>query len=70
MYSTCSDISYSREKGKACRVLVKNPEEKKTLGSPNRTWEYNIKIDLEEFSCSFALRHIEWTDRRVGGYDW
>ena len=49
---------------------MKNPEEKKTLGSPNRTWEYNIKIDLEEFSCSFALRHIEWTDRRVGGYDW
>jgi hypothetical protein len=55
------------EKGKACRVLVKNPEEKKPLGRPRHAWEDNIKIDLKEFRRSFALRNIEWADeKRVG----
>jgi hypothetical protein len=58
-----------KEHGKACRILVKNPEGKKTLGRPSRTWEDNIEIDVKEFSCSFALRNIEWADERIGGYD-
>ena len=58
-----------KEKGKTCRVLVKNPEEKKTLGRPSGKWEDNIKINIKEFSSSFAVRNIEWGDGRVGGYD-
>jgi hypothetical protein len=58
-----------REKGKACRVLVKNPEENKTLGSPSGTWEDNIEIGLEEFISSFAVRNIELAVERVGRYD-
>jgi hypothetical protein len=58
-----------KEKGKACGILVKNPEEKQPLGRPSRTWDDIIKTDLKEFSYSFALRNIVWTDERVGGYD-
>jgi hypothetical protein len=28
------------------RVLGEKPEEKRTLGSPRRRWEDNIKMDL------------------------
>jgi hypothetical protein len=27
-------------------VLVRKPEGKKSLGRPERSWKYNIKIDL------------------------
>jgi len=30
------------------RVLVGKPEGKKPLGRPRRTWEDNIKMDLQE----------------------
>jgi hypothetical protein len=30
------------------RVLVGEPEEKRSLGRPRRRWEYNIKTDLQE----------------------
>jgi hypothetical protein len=40
----------------ACRLLVENPEGKRPLGRPRRSWEDNIKIDLLE---------IGW-----GGVDW
>jgi hypothetical protein len=30
------------------RVLVGKPEGKRPLGTPRRTWEDNIKIDLQE----------------------
>ena len=30
------------------RVLVRKPEGKRPLGRPRRTWEDNIKIDLQE----------------------
>jgi hypothetical protein len=30
------------------RVLVGKLEEKRSLGSPRRKWEYNIKMDLQE----------------------
>jgi len=38
------------------RVLVGKTDEKKTLGSPRRRWEDNIKMDLQELGC--------------GGMDW
>ena len=38
------------------RVWVRKPEGKRPLGRPRRTWEDNIKIDLQEVGC--------------GGMDW
>jgi hypothetical protein len=37
-------------------VLVGKPERKRPLGRPRRTWEDNIKMDLQEVGC--------------GGMDW
>jgi len=33
------------------RVLVGKPEGKRPLGRPRRTWEDNIKMDLQEVGC-------------------
>jgi len=30
------------------RVLVGKPEGKRPLGRPRRSWEFNIKMDLQE----------------------
>jgi len=38
------------------RVLVRTPEKKRLLWRPRRTWENNIKMDLQEVEC--------------GGMDW
>jgi len=38
------------------RVLVGKHEEKRPLETPRRTWEDNIKMDLQEVGC--------------GGMDW
>jgi hypothetical protein len=38
------------------RVLMGEPEEKRPLGRTRRTWEDNIKMDLQEVGC--------------GGMDW
>ena len=38
------------------RVLVGKPEGKRPLGRPKRSWEDNIKMDLQEVGC--------------GGMDW
>jgi len=38
------------------RVLVGNPEGNRPLGRSRRTWEYNIKIDLQEVRCE----GMEW----------
>jgi len=32
-------------------VLVGEPEGKSTLGRPRRSWEDNIKMDLQEVGC-------------------
>jgi hypothetical protein len=44
------------EKRNVCRILVGNPERKRTLGRPRRRCVDNIKMDL---------RDIGW-----GGVDW
>jgi hypothetical protein len=36
------------ERRGACRVLVWKPEGKRPLERPNRRWEDNIKMDLQE----------------------
>jgi hypothetical protein len=32
-------------------VLVRNPEGKRPMRRPSRTWKDNIKIDLQEVEC-------------------
>jgi len=49
-------VTLMRERRGAYRVLVGNPEGKRTLGRPRRRWEDNIKMDIEEVGC--------------GGMDW
>ena len=39
---------YFLERVGGCRVLMKKPEGKKTLGRPRCRWEDNIKMDFEE----------------------
>jgi hypothetical protein len=39
-----------------CRFLVENPEGKRPLGRPRRSWEDNIRMDLQKWD--------------VGGMDW
>ena len=33
------------------RILVGNPEGRRSLGRPRRRWEDNIKLDLQEVRC-------------------
>jgi hypothetical protein len=33
------------------RILVGKPEGNRPLGRPRRSWEDNIKIDLQEVGC-------------------
>jgi hypothetical protein len=53
MGGACS--AYGGEEG-VYRVLVRKPEEKRTLGRPRSRWEDNIKMDLQKVGC--------------GGMDW
>jgi len=41
-------VAHIEERGGAYRILVGKPLGKKTLGIPRRTWEHNIKMDLQE----------------------
>jgi hypothetical protein len=50
-------FSIKKSRG-ACRVLVGNPEGKRTLRRPTRRWKDNIKIDLQEM----RWRGMDWTD--------
>jgi hypothetical protein len=36
------------EKRNACRILVGNPDVKRSLGRPRRRWVNNIKMDLRD----------------------
>jgi hypothetical protein len=42
----------------AYRNLVGKAEGKRTLGRPSRTWEDNIKIDLNEIGRGMDLIHL------------
>jgi hypothetical protein len=42
------------EKRNTCRILVRNPEEKRPLGKPTRRWEDNIKMDFREIGWSLS----------------
>ena len=45
------------------RVLVGKPWGKRPLGRPRRTWEDNIKMDLQEVGCE-GMDFIELTQNR------
>ena len=40
------------------RVLVENPEGKRPLGRPRRSWEDSIKMDLREVGCGC----VDWME--------
>jgi hypothetical protein len=42
----------------AYSILVEIPEGRRLLGRPRRSWEYIIKMDLEEVGSG-----IDWIDR-------
>ena len=48
------------------RVLVGKPEEKRPLGRPRRSWEDNIKMDLQEVGggCEDWMELAQDRDRR------
>ena len=39
-------------------VLVRKPEGRRTLGRPERRWEDNIKLDIQEVGCE----GIDWIE--------
>ena len=40
------------------RVLVGKPEGKRPLGRPRRTWEDNIRMDLQVVGCGY----MDWVE--------
>jgi hypothetical protein len=52
------ECSTDGEKRNACRVLLRKPKEKRSLGRPRRRWVDNIKIDLSEIRWS----GMDWID--------
>jgi len=55
MGGTCSTMG---ERRGLYRVLVGKPEEKRPLGRTRRSWEDNIKMDLQKVGCGGK----EWID--------
>jgi hypothetical protein len=47
----------------AYRVLVWKPDEKRQLGRTKRTWENNIKMNLQEVKC-WGMDWIDLTQDR------
>jgi hypothetical protein len=48
------------------KVLVGNPEGKRTLGRPRRRWEDNIKINLQEVGCGV----MDWIELAWDRHRW
>jgi len=55
MSGACSTYWEGRD---AHRVLVEKPEGNRPLGRPRRSWEDNIKMDLQEVECG----GMDWID--------
>jgi hypothetical protein len=54
------------EKRNVYRLLVGNPEGKRPLGRPRRTWIYDIKMDLLEIGLSV----VDWIGLAQDRYRW
>jgi hypothetical protein len=50
----------------AYRILVRNPEGKRSLGRPRRRWVDNIKMDLREIGWD----GMDWIDLAQGRDQW
>jgi len=48
------------------RVLVGKPEGKRPLGKPRRSWDDNIKMDLQEVGCG----GMDWIELAQDGDRW
>jgi len=51
-------LAYMGERRGVYRDLVGKPEGKKPLGRPRRSWEDNIKMDVQEVGCE----GMDWID--------
>jgi len=49
-------VAHMVEERGVYRVLVGNPEGKRTLGRPRRRWMDNIRKDLQEVGCGY----VDW----------
>jgi hypothetical protein len=58
---TCS--TQSRD---CVQILFGNPEWKRILGCPGRSWEYNIKMELGKIGCGSA----NWFHLAQGRIQW
>ena len=54
------------ERRGAYRALLGNPEGKRPLGRPRRSWEDNIKMDVQEVGCG-GMDWIELAQDGAGG---
>jgi hypothetical protein len=54
------------EKRNASRILDGNPEGKRPLGRPRRTWVDNIKMDLREI----GWHGMDWIDLAQDRHQW
>jgi len=54
------------ERGGVYKVLLGKPEGKRPLGKPRRTWEDNIKIDLQELGWE-VWTGSSWLRIGIGG---
>ena len=59
-------VALMGEKRGVYRVLVGEPEGKRSLGSPRSRWEDNIKMDLQEVGCGIWTGS-SWPRIRTGG---
>jgi hypothetical protein len=48
------------------KISVVTSERKKTVGTPKRRWEDNIKIDLKEIRCE----GVDWIQQICGRGQW
>ena len=55
MGGLCS--TYGESRG-AYRVLVGNPDGKRSLGRPRRRWEGNMKMDIQDVGCG----DMDWVE--------
>ena len=51
-------VARTGERSGVYRVLMGKPEGKRPLGRPERRWEHNIKMDLQEVGCG----DVDWIE--------
>jgi hypothetical protein len=49
-------VAHTREMENVCKILVEEPEGKRSVGRPRRRWEDNFEMELREVS----LEGVDW----------